>query len=419
MIIKKYLGKTEKEATTKAREDLGPSAVIMNVKIVHAKGVLRFLKKQSYEVTAAIEEEQEMVRGTQAASLEKEVRPKTNVQAALNAYQNSATEPGEQMKNSEIPPRMVIPKDADVRDERKDLEQRIDTLQQMIENQFTQDESNVSRNLLLDEEENQQGMQILKMIYRTLIENEVDERYANQLLDEITKTVTPASNLDYILSNVYQKLVLKFGQSNGIRLGGKSPKVVFFIGPTGVGKTTTIAKIASQYKVEQGKKIALATSDTYRIAATDQLQIYANILNIPMVVVYSVEELNQMIQNFSEYEMILVDTAGFSHNNEAQRNELTELLRGLDPRFEKEVYLVVSATTKYRDLAQIVDSYTEITDYKLIFTKLDETVSYGNLLNIRMRTGADMSYLTTGQNVPDDIEVFNAQKIVKQLLGGK
>ena len=124
------------------------------------------------------------------------------------------------------------------------------------------------------------------------------------------------------------------------------------------------------------------------------------------------------IAKFADYDLVFVDTAGFSHKNEKQRNDMKTLLGGVNEEYNKEVYLVLSATTKYADLLDIVDSYREIADYKLIFTKLDETTTYGNLLNIKLYSGADLSYTTNGQNVPDDIEVFDTQKIVKKLLGG-
>ena len=138
-----------------------------------------------------------------------------------------------------------------------------------------------------------------------------------------------------------------------------------------------------------------------------------------MSIVYSVEELDEAIKKFEDYDLIFVDTAGFSHKNEVQREDIKRLINGINPDFEKEVYLVLSATTKYNDLIEIVDIYREISDFKLIFTKLDETSTYGNILNVKMYTGADLSYVTNGQNVPDDIEVFDTQKIVKQLLGGR
>lgn len=138
----------------------------------------------------------------------------------------------------------------------------------------------------------------------------------------------------------------------------------------------------------------------------------------------TINDLNAQIQDLSTYkeeqaDVIFVDTAGFSHKNETQRNDMRALLAGLSPEYEKSVYLVLSATTKYRDLISIIDSYKDIDDYKLIFTKLDETSSYGNLLNIKLYSDAGISYVTNGQNVPDDIEVFDTQKIVKQLLGGR
>lgn len=156
------------------------------------------------------------------------------------------------------------------------------------------------------------------MLYRTLLENDVHEKYVNQIMDEAEKIMHNGSSVDYILSSVYQKMVLKFGQPDPIGLSGKKPKVIFFIGPTGVGKTTTIAKIASRYKVEHEKRVAFLTADTYRIAATEQLRIYANILDAPMSIIYTEDEMNEAIERVSDYDLIFVDTAGFSHRNEAQ-----------------------------------------------------------------------------------------------------
>ena len=106
----------------------------------------------------------------------------------------------------------------------------------------------------------------------------MNEKYVNQILDEAEKVMHSGSSVDAILSNVYQKMILKLGQPDTICVSGKKPRIIFFVGPTGVGKTTTIAKIASKYKLEMGMKIAFLTADTYRIAATEQLRVYANIL---------------------------------------------------------------------------------------------------------------------------------------------
>jgi flagellar biosynthesis protein FlhF len=202
-----------------------------------------------------------------------------------------------------------------------------------------------------------------------------------------------------------------------IDIHSKKKKYVFFIGPTGVGKTTTIAKIASTLKLSGKAKVALITSDTYRIAAVEQLKTYANILGTPLKVVYSSEEMEKTKEELKAYDLVLIDTAGRSHNNPEQKEDLQRLLATV-PEEQREVYLVMSATTKYKDLVKIAQSYSEIAKYSLIFTKLDETDAIGNIFNLRMVTGAPLSYMTWGQNVPDDIGKVDAQKMAKQLLGG-
>ena len=259
----------------------------------------------------------------------------------------------------------------------------------------------------------------MKLLYNTMIGNEVNEQYANQIIDEITRLQKPDVPFDYALAEVYQKMILKFGQPSGITPAVQGPKVVFFIGPTGVGKTTTIAKLASKFSVVEKKKVALLTADTYRIAAAEQLRTYADILEVPCRVIYSDEEVEQALRDFKDYDYIMVDTAGHSHQNEKQRENMNSIIHSADGLAEKEVYLVLSATTKYRDLISIADTYSKLTDYKLIFTKLDETTTLGSLLNLRLYTGASISYVTDGQNVPDDISEFSPQKTVKLLLGGR
>lgn len=420
MTIKKFIGRTKEEAIAKAKEEFGEGAVVMNVKEVKPTGFFSFFKSVTYEVTAAIEEKDKFVspvtnqnakKGTETINLaadEKIVIPPqtyTSSNAQVTSNQPVYSQPeqpvvGNMMSNHE------------------EIERKLENLSNILEKKLSVEE-NKGNDIPETTIQNMESFKFMKMLYRTLLDNEVHEKYVNQILDEAEKMANANSSVDVILSNVYQKMILKFGEPCSISTEGKKPKVVFFIGPTGVGKTTTIAKIASKYKVEEEKKVAFVTADTYRIAATEQLHIYANILDAPMSIVYSAEELNQSIEKFNDYDLIFVDTAGFSHRNETQRMDTKNLIDGLDEQYNYEVFLVLSATTKYKDLLEIVDSYQEIAKYKLIFTKLDETTSYGNLLNVRLYSGAELSYMTTGQNVPDDIEEFNSQRIVKQLLGGK
>ncbi len=430
MTINKFQGKTKEEAIEKAKAEFGPNAVIMNIKEVKPKGIRGLFTATTYEVTAAIEEKEPSYSGA-ASALTAHAKQRENINLTADEEiaipQPMRTPPREEVKKEvkvetaeEVEDRPS--KFARLRhhDEEKSYEterqfkERLDNLSELLEQKLsgpTQEE--VARKSTSEE------INFVRMIYNTLLKNEVNEKYINQVLDEVEKFIRPGNNVDLILPNIYQKLVLKFGQPKTIELSGKKPNVVFFIGPTGVGKTTTIAKIASKYKVEYNRKVAFITADTYRIAATEQLRVYANILDAPMSIVYSVEDINEEIAKYEDYDLIFVDTAGFSHKNEQQRNDTKRLLEGVKEEYRKEVYLVLSATTKYNDLLDIVDIYNEISSYKLIFTKLDETSSYGNLLNIKLYADADLSYVTNGQNVPDDIEVFDTQKIVKLLLGGK
>ena len=252
------------------------------------------------------------------------------------------------------------------------------------------------------------------------IDNEVNEKYANAIINEVSGSIKKEASIDSLLGCVYQKIILKLGEPVYMTKGDK-PKVIMFIGPTGVGKTTTIAKLASYYKLEKQYKVAFITADTYRIAAVEQLNTYASIIECPVNVVYSVDEIAQSLEDFKDFDLIFVDTAGRSHKDKEQMLELHELrdmVAGLSDTFDLECYLTLSATTKYKDMLDITGMYADIPDYRLIFTKLDETCAYGNILNIRMATGAQLSYTTTGQNVPNDIEVINEQAIARQLLGG-
>ena len=262
-------------------------------------------------------------------------------------------------------------------------------------------------------------MLLLMFVYRQLIDNEVDEKYVNQIMGEFEESLKKGSNVDSLLAAIYQKIVLKMGVAETIKPVEGKTKIIFFVGPTGVGKTTTIAKLASYYKLQKNLKVGFITSDTYRIAAVEQLRTYANILDAPLSVVYTIEEFNEAIRNFENYDMVFVDTAGRSQKNNEQCNEVFRLIDEgkMSDNMEKEVYLVLSAATKYKDLLKICEVFGHIKNYKLIFTKLDETYSLGNILNIKLNTGATLSYIASGQVVPDDISTVDAQKIARSLLG--
>lgn len=416
MIIKKFQGKTEAEAVENAKKELGSAVVIMNVRSIKRKGLFSFLLPQLTEVTVALEKEPERI----AAPVVKKADPPQPSAIAEMVSAEPAVEKAVVPVVKEDTENKPGPFFSDEKQKENAIEEKLDSLHTLLEQQLQKsDENKEDQKEDEKEEETSEMERFIKLLYNAMMDNEVNEHYANQIIDEIEKSNKPNMPFDYALTNTYQKMILKFGKPAEIVPAKKGIKMVFFVGPTGVGKTTTIAKIASKFSVEGGKKVALLTTDTYRIAAAEQLRTYANILEVPFRVIYAAEEVDQALIDFKDYDFILVDTAGHSHQNEVQREAMGTFIHSVDGKVEHEVFLVLSATTKYRDLLSIADTYSAMTDYKLIFTKLDETTTLGNLLNLRLYTNASLSYVTCGQNVPDDIEIFNPQKTVKQLLGGK
>lgn len=409
MIIKKFQGKTEAEAVESAKKELGNNVVIMNVRNIKKKGFLNFMMPQVVEVTVALEDEPVRI-----APVPKKPEPKDN-----NAFRTEAIALRERAENFNMK-ESSSPKAEDGQDGRGEssaIEEKLESLHVLLEQQLQKPEEQKAESA--EEEKESELDRFMKLLYNTMLNNEISEQYANQIIDEIEKMNKPNIPIDYVLANIYQKMILKFGKPMEIMPAENGPKVLFFVGPTGVGKTTTIAKIASVFSVGEGKKIALLTADTYRIAAAEQLRTYASILEVPFRVIYSEDEMEQALEDFKEYDFIMVDTAGHSHQNGEQKEAMSRFIHSVEEQAEMDVFLVLSATTKYKDLISIADTYSEMADFKLIFTKLDETSNLGNLLNVKLHTGASLSYVTYGQNVPDDIESFNPQKTVKQLLGGK
>lgn len=441
MIVKKFQAPTEMEAIIKAREELGSTAVVLNIKSIKQRGLARLFKKDAVEVTAALEEK-DIVDGINKnkpvfdnnAASGQEAKPERMINQSMVSGGTSSTI-------------NLIADDNTAVSSASAIEEKLDSLHNLLQNQgnlnsdmsssgsqgktvaasaYTKRMSDIKEDISGAAGENKQvkerenaNYKFLQLIYKKLIDNEVDSRFADEIIGEIENSLKKESNLDSILAAVYQKIILKLGKPKTIEIGDKA-KVIFFIGPTGVGKTTTIAKIASSFKIEKEARVAFITADTYRIAAVEQLNTYASIIDCPVSVVYSVEDMNKSLSEYKDYDLILVDTAGRSHKATEQMDELKAFIEEVAQRadeFDFECYLTLSLTTKYKDLKSIADKYDDV-DWAVIFTKLDETCSVGNILNIRMLTDRPLSYTTSGQNVPDDIEVINEQGIARQLLGG-
>ena len=249
--------------------------------------------------------------------------------------------------------------------------------------------------------------------YLQLVESEVSEELATDILRKVQQNARPEqlANPQFVKDRMVEqieKLIPLSGPIERKKLGG--PHVVALIGPTGVGKTTTIAKLAANLKLREGKKVGLITIDTYRIAAIDQLRKYADLIGIVLTVVNNPEEMKAAVDSMSDCEYVLIDTAGRSPTDALKLNELGRFLEAAKP---DEVHLVLSTTCGQRSAELAMEKFSGVRVDKVIFTKVDEAAQLGMLLSVVRKLNKGLSYVTTGQDVPDDIEVGQARRIAR------
>ncbi len=251
-------------------------------------------------------------------------------------------------------------------------------------------------------------------LYDQLLAAGVNESVARDLMENLpdVSAWSDPARLPLAASALRDLISRRIPGSGPIRLTPNKLKAVALIGPTGVGKTTTIAKLAAHYSLVEHKKVALLTVDTYRIAAVEQLKTYSQILDIPVAVAYSQSEVMPAVEQFADYDLILIDTAGRSQKNIMQVGELKNLLETL----QCETLLVLSASTKEHDMLEAVKRFSAARVDRLIFSKLDETSTHGSLLNVADRAGIPLAYITTGQKVPEDIEVATGDRLAAMIL---
>lgn len=255
--------------------------------------------------------------------------------------------------------------------------------------------------------------------YQRMLSNGINEKYASDLIDRIQDTEDRRQDEKTIIARL-AGAIMKSVKTNGHIGDAKgSRKVIAFIGPTGVGKTTTIAKIAAA-KTFNKKKVAIITVDTYRIAAIEQIKIYAKIIGIPVDVVLTPEELRVTIEMHRDKDVILIDTAGRSHKNDTQLLEVSEFFNPLSQfcdSGEMETHLVLGANADERNIEDTIDRFKAVTNIdRLLFTKLDEAGIFGVIYNQSLRTGIPLSYFTTGQKVPEDIEAATSERVADLIL---
>ena len=436
MKVKRYVGETAQEAMQKVRSDLGREAIILNTRKIRRKGLAGIFSKPLIEVVATIDSDisskptkqvpptpikpdfENNQANYDASSFMNELNAnlKQNVSTIHNSNQYMATSfDAAADENIEIKIQQPLYKAASIINELTEKD---------IEEKFSPNEISEIKNMLskvydavkVDYESNKLS-EISKSILEQLEKNEVDKVIINDLKEDIIEQISFDEQQDenLVKSTIFDILNGYIKDSKPYALN-KNKKVVVFIGPTGVGKTTTLAKLAANMVLNEKQKVGLITSDTYRIAAVEQLKTYSEIIGVPLSIIYSPAEIVNAVKNYEDKDIILLDTAGRSHKDKYQLMELKSLLKY---NIDFETYLVLSATTKFSDCVEIIKSYSFLDDFKLLFTKLDETSTFGILLNIAYVTKKPIAYLTTGQSVPDDIEIADKVKIINSLMGDK
>ncbi len=251
--------------------------------------------------------------------------------------------------------------------------------------------------------------------YDYLINKDLSPNFAEQILKGFPYSLTMLNKNPEATKKMLSDRLEKYIRTNsGVVLSQQECTKIALIGPTGVGKTTTLAKIAAKFTLENNADVAFITSDTYRIAAVEQLKTYANILNIPLDVVYSPNEMRKCLEKHKDKQLVLIDTAGRSQYNQEQMEELKILLEA-DQTINN--YLVLSSTTKSQDASDIIDRFSYCGFENIIFTKIDEAKNIGNIFNL-MHQFPDIyiSYITNGQSVPDDIHNIDSSYLTNILL---
>ena len=260
--------------------------------------------------------------------------------------------------------------------------------------------------------------QTLLELYGDLVANDVDPFIALRLCEYTQRTLLDQGGenaLDPEKARIFMRRIIAdfIPVAPPIQLEAGKTCVVALVGPTGVGKTTTIAKLAAYAKLELKQKVALLTLDTFRIAAVDQLHQYAEILQVPLHVALTVEDLKSALRFYQDRTLVLIDTPGHSPKDAEM---MAQLRRFLDELPDCEVHLVLSATTKPRDLADIAQRFESLKPTRLVFTKLDETSTLGPLLSTLVRVKRPLSYLGTGQEVPQDLEMATSRRLADLIL---
>jgi len=382
MKIRRYVADSLQEAVKQARLELGRDAMIIHTRKFMQGGFFGVFARPRIEITVALDEE--VAQAASHDTLRAESKPVPMVSEDTFVAVNKE-----------------LPEKAD------ELLEELREMKQMM----------ADLNHKLEEKDKLKGMpRSVQSLYKALVNNQVNEKLAFRIAQSVKQRIeTEEGHHDEDMMGVCTEVLgSMFKKPKPIEFNRGRPRVVAMIGPTGVGKTTTIAKLAANFALLERKRVGLVTIDTYRIAAVEQLKTYAEIIGVPLEVVFHPEGLETALAKHKDKDVIFIDTAWRSPRNEPHINELAEFLRVAEP---DEILLVLSTNTPTLDLLEIYQRFNVVRIDKLVFTKVDECERFGQILNVAYKTKTGLAYITNGQNVPDDIMVPDPSYLAKMILG--
>jgi len=445
--IKVFTAETMQEAMSKVKLELGIDAVILHTRRFQKGGIFGYLGKEMIEVTAAVEEKKavqsapviapELIvpRAVAKKYAEAGAAPSDGTPAGLtpktaplnDAPEKSVETDGTAHKES-VPPqkkqrvfkRKVTRKKREEaapeetaagEQEQKEIKvQEKDSQIEKLQQELSDMKKMLEQVIAAKAAQQPEKITLRKFLAEHEVEAEIIEEICAGILDEAVLNDKDSPEAEGFLAEYFERT---FRPARNIELDAGRTRIAALIGATGVGKTTTIAKIAANFVLEKSASVALITADTYRISAVEQLRTYSDIVGVPLEIVYAPEELGRAIEKHMDKQVILIDTAGRSQHNQYQMEELKQLL-SVNEAIEK--HLVISATTKYRDAVDILRKFAICEPDKVLFTKVDETNCVGTIVNLAYHYPITLSYLTNGQSVPDDISLGSAKYLAKLLL---
>jgi flagellar biosynthesis protein FlhF len=396
MDVKTFRAKTMPEALALVRQELGPDAAVLHTREV--RGLKRWLSGGRIEVMASVGVNvPSRLAAAQRTAAATASAPTAAPATAIAAYSQSSAASANQAA--------ALP---DYRAKYREdvVSTKLDDLCSLVEQLCRQSETKSLPEM-------PEG---LFKLFTDLIEAEVAEELARELIERLRRE-SPGDPLDDPMmakARLARMIEEEVRVTGPIRVGTTRPHVVALVGPTGVGKTTTIAKLAATFRLREKLRVGLITVDTYRIAAVEQLRTYADIMDLPMEVVSTSREMRQAVSRLSNVDIVFMDTAGRSPRDELKIQELRTMLGEANPN---EVYLVLSSAASAATLARTAEQFAAVGTTALVLTKLDEATGMGNLLPLLRKSKLPLAYLTDGQNVPDDIRVADERRIAKLVLG--